>query len=132
MSGGSAASVTAAPADCVVSDVVGDDWWGELLGRCVGASDAEALSEALADPDVSALVGLEVGTPPPLVDPWVGWFDGDAGGFEVGFEVGCEVGDAGECDVGATPGGAWAEPFCHDSATYPPSGTFSDPTPTDA
>jgi hypothetical protein len=65
VSGGSAASVTAAAADCVVSDVVGGVSWGEPLGLSVGASEAGALelSGALVDLAVGTPLGGEVGTP---------------------------------------------------------------------
>jgi len=77
-----------------------------------------------------AVVADEVGL---VVGPCVGW---DEGGVDVGCCVGCfvgwDVGEDGECEVAPTPGGAWAVPFCHDSATYPPLGTCSAVTPAEA
>jgi hypothetical protein len=38
-------------------------------------------------------------------------------------------GDGAVCGVGETRGGALPLLPCHDRATYPPVGTFSEPTP---
>lgn len=77
-----------------------------------------------------------------------GWFDGRLDGFVDGFLVGVGEGvpwpppDDGElvgtavgvgaaaCGTGLTPGALLA-PLCHAKATYPPSGTLSDPAPSE-
>jgi hypothetical protein len=59
------------------------------------------------------------------VGPCEGW--GLDGGRVVGLDVGCTP-----CGFGETPGLAWAFPFCHESATYPPAGTLSEVTPDEA
>jgi hypothetical protein len=63
------------------------------------------------------------------------------GGTVVGWLVGVDVGWLGDAvgvgeavgwAVGVTRGSALLSPPCQENATYPPSGTVSEPTPCDA
>ena len=57
--------------------------------------------------------------------------DGLCVGDDVGAEVGEEGGGALRWGVGLTRGVALLPAPCQDSATYPPSGTVSEPAPAD-
>ena len=92
-------------------------------------------------------VGVGVGTALLLTGPGGSAVVGGLVGFGVGFGVGLGVGFGLGLGVGLLDGdGAWLGgaargvagtpgalrlPLCHANATYPPSGTFSDPAPSD-
>ena len=107
-------------------------WWERTGNVDAGERDGAEFLVAEVGPDVGPTVdpccGAAVGDDGPVVGRVLGWLVGRL----VGRLVGWLVGEEGEWDLGATRGGAWALPCCQDSATYPPSGTLSDVTPTDA